>query len=232
MPYRQLDLGKIILTIETLRGRIAERFPESGLSKVCEEMLRVSQNVAARCEEITKPILGIRLVTYVLASLVLAAPVLVFIYLSTPSTTPDMWQFIQVLEAGSNELVLWGAALFFLVTYESRIKRGKALAALHELRSLAHVIDMHQLTKDPQRRTPPSDEQRTPAQRSMSVFDLGHYLDFCSEMLSMVSKLAAVYSQHVTDSVVLEAVVEVEGLCSSLSNKIWQKIMILETGRS
>ena len=48
-----------------------------------------------------------------------------------------------------NIIVLMGAALFFLVTIEDRLKRRRALTALHELRSIVHVIDMHQLTKDP-----------------------------------------------------------------------------------
>ena len=47
-------------------------------------------------------------------------------------------------------MVLIGAAIFFLVTLETRVKRRRALAALHELRAIAHIIDMHQLTKDPE----------------------------------------------------------------------------------
>ena len=46
--------------------------------------------------------------------------------------------------------IIIGAALFFLTTFETRIKRSKALDALEELRSISHVIDMHQLTKDPE----------------------------------------------------------------------------------
>jgi hypothetical protein len=36
------------------------------------------------------------------------------------------------------------------MTIETRVKRRRALRAIHELRSIAHVIDMHQLTKDPE----------------------------------------------------------------------------------
>ena len=66
--------------------------------------------------------------------------------------------------------------------------------------------------------------------REMAVEDLESYLDYCSEMLSIVSKLAALYAQNLDDAVVLSAVDEVEGLASRLSSKIWQKIIIL--GRS
>ena len=34
-------------------------------------------------------------------------------------------------------------------TLEARLNARRALTALHEFRSIAHVIDMHQLTKDP-----------------------------------------------------------------------------------
>jgi hypothetical protein len=47
-------------------------------------------------------------------------------------------------------------------------------------------------------------------------------------MLSLVSKLAALYVQRFDDYVVLQAVNEVESLTNGLSRKIWQKITILE----
>ena len=40
--YRSLDSEKILATIETLSRRIAERFPGSGLSRVCEELLTIA----------------------------------------------------------------------------------------------------------------------------------------------------------------------------------------------
>ena len=62
----------------------------------------------------------------------------------------------------------------------------------------------------------------------MTRFELGRYLDYCSEMLSLISKIAALYVQNLDDPVVLVAVDEVEDLTSGLVHKIWQKIMILE----
>ena len=47
-------------------------------------------------------------------------------------------------------------------------------------------------------------------------------------MLSLSSKLAALHVQYVNDPVVLDAVNDIETLAASLSNKIWQKIMILD----
>jgi hypothetical protein len=110
------------------------------------------------------------------------------------------------------------------------------LSALHELRSLAHIIDMHQLTKDPHRLSDfpdgGSDTPSSPA-RTLTRFELGRYLDYCSEMLALLGKIAALYAQTTTDAVALGAVDEIEDLTSGLSHKIWQKIVILDqqTGR-
>ena len=61
--------------------------------------------------------------------------------------------------------------------------------------------------------------------------DLGRYLDFCSELLSLTSKVAATLVQDFDDAVVLAGVNEVEELTTGLSGKIWQKITILERAR-
>ena len=120
-----------------------------------------------------------------------------------------------------------GLAIFFLVTIESRLKRRRALAAMHELRVIAHLIDMHQLTKDPEQLLAGETTASSP-QRSMSSFELGRYLDYCSEMLALIGKLAAVYVQHFDDAVVLEAANEIEDLTTGLSHKIWQKITLIQ----
>ena len=62
----------------------------------------------------------------------------------------------------------------------------------------------------------------------MSPAELGRYLDFCSDILSLISKVAALLVQHLGDGVVLAAVNEIETLTTGLSRKVWQKIAILE----
>jgi hypothetical protein len=47
-------------------------------------------------------------------------------------------------------------------------------------------------------------------------------------MLSLVGKLAALYAQSTSDSVVLQSVNDIETLTNGISRKIWQKIMILD----
>ncbi len=106
---------------------------------------------------------------------------------------------------------------------------------LHELRVLAHLVDIHQLTKDPKTRGFEEAELLHPG-HPLSTPELVLYLDYCSDMLSLIGKIAALYAQYFDDMAVLQAVDEVESLANSLARKIWQKIMILhhipETGPS
>lgn len=220
MPsYTQLDETQIIRTIEDIRDRIAARFPQAGLGRVCDQFLGVANEVA-RCEAyLRRPnwtlralggvaIVGLTVLLVAIAVIALRAP--------TDMSAGDV---VQAIEAGINDIVFFGIAVFFLMSIETRVKRRRALAMLHELRSLAHIVDMHQLTKDPVLLD--SDGQ-------MSPVELGRYLDFCSDILAMISKVAALLVQHFGDSVVLAAVNEIETLTNGLSRKIWQKITVLE----
>ncbi len=87
------------------------------------------------------------------------------------------------------------AGLFFLISLETRFKRRRALSAIHELRAVAHVVDMHQLTKDPERLLPDWVPSEHSPKMSLNAFELGRYLDYCNELLSLIGKLAAVYVQ-------------------------------------
>jgi hypothetical protein len=48
-------------------------------------------------------------------------------------------------------------------------------------------------------------------------------------MLSITSKVAALYVQDLDDAVVLSTVSDIQSLATGLSAKIWQKIVILDT---
>ena len=121
---------------------------------------------------------------------------------------------MQGFDAAISLAIFTGGAGFFVSSLEARWKRGKALKALHELRSIVHVIDMHQLTKDPSMlgaaRTSSSPE------RQMTPFELMRYLDYCSEMLSLTAKIAALYAENISDPVVVDTVGDIERLTSVL----------------
>ena len=227
--YRSLDSEKIIGTIEQLCKRIDERFPDSGLSRVCSELLSVARESQKRSDWIAKPHKSLRLTIAVLVAVIIAALIFVVANSTLPKNGFDVVALVQVSEAGINVSILLSAAVLFLVTAEARIKRARALKAIHELRALAHVIDMHQLTKDPERLLPTGPQTWSSPKQNLSASQLIRYLDYCSEMLSLIGKLAALYVQKFDDPVALGAVNEVEELTSGLSRKIWQKIMILNT---
>jgi hypothetical protein len=102
---------------------------------------------------------------------------------------------LQATESAVNEVILFALAIFFLLSLETRVKRCRALRALHRLRSIAHIVDMHQLTKDPEHLLSPRMATPSSPKRSFTRFELARYLDYCSELLSLTSKLAALHVQ-------------------------------------
>ncbi len=125
-------------------------------------------------------------------------------------------------------LVFVGLAVVFLLGLERRLQRRRELRAIYELRSIAHIVDMHQLTKDPDRLRKGLPDTASSPDRSLGPVELARYLDYCSELLSLTGKITAIYGEGIDDPVVLGAVQQVEGLATGLSSKIWQKIMILD----
>jgi hypothetical protein len=225
--YLSLDPGEIVRTVEALSRRIEERFPGSGLGRLCAQLLEVARHARDRAAWIARPLPALRLATWVLVALIIAGLLTTLVRFELPPGGFDLGEFVQVLEAGINDVVLIGVAVFFLVTLETRIKRHRALHALHELRVIAHIIDMHQLTKDPERIAGRGIDTESSPRRAMTQAELGRYLDYCSEMLSLCGKIAALYVQQFPDGVALAAVNEIEDLTTGLSRKIWQKLMIL-----
>jgi hypothetical protein len=232
--YRNLDPAKILETTQMLDRRISERFPGSSLSRVSAELLEVAKEAAAVSLWLAKPHLPIRVLAWSgigLIAIVLGTGVITaFDSFHANEAFSSLGDLLQGLDAAINEVVLTGVAIFFLFSLETRLKRARALKALHVLRSMAHIIDMHQLTKDPERIANPGsgDDTRSSPKRTLSPFQLTRYLDYCSEALSVISKIAALYIQQFKDPVTLSAVNDVEELTAGLARKIWQKIIILE----
>ena len=225
--YRKLDLNKTVDTIHKLKIRIEDRFPDAGLAKVCAELHEAAIESDSKIAFISKPIIWLRILFGILIVIGLATLVYSMSLLKISVEAVKLVDLVQAAEASINDLIFIGAAIYFLFRTETIIKRKKALAALNELRTIAHVIDMHQLTKDP--KSVSSKGTENSAQRKMDNHELAWYLDYCSEMLSLTSKVSASYANDYNDEVVLNTINEIEALTSGLSGKVWQKIMILKT---
>ena len=228
MPYRTLNPDKIIETAETLQRRISERFPGSGLSGVCRELVDVARASKQRIVVVSRPNWALR----VGIALILILGITLLGYVATiieiKRGTENLFGVLEGIDAAVNTLVLTGAGIFFLATLERRWRRQRALADLHELRTLVHVIDMHQLTKDPSKVSDVSTRTPSSPKRLLTPFELTRYLDYCSEMLSLCAKTAALYPQATKDSLIDSVVSELEQLTANLSGKIWQKITIVQ----
>ncbi len=229
--YRQLDVDRTIETLKQLGNRISERFPGSGLAGVASDLHSAAGETRKRVIWISTPHYPTRILVGMF--LVMMAAIIVYSAVMIVNDIDDEGlkgsNLVALLDGVCNELLLAGAAFIFLFGIEARIKRTRALRILHELRAIAHVIDMHQLTKDATRVIGASSlTTESSPKRTMTAFQLTRYLDYCSELLSIVGKLAALYAQSLPDSVVVAAVNDIETLTTGLSRKIWQKIVQLD----
>jgi len=226
--YRTLDPAKIIATAEALELRVAERFPDSGLRKVAAELVSLSRDLTGTAKALEAPIWWLR--ALIGFAILAGGSVFLFVgtFLSFDRISTGAFDFVQGIEASLNTLILAALGFLALVRAEERIKRKRVFRALHGLRSLIHVIDMHQLTKDPVALSANFKPTANSPARITNKADLARYLDYCSEMLSITGKLAALFAQSVNDDVVVDAVNDIESLGSNLSRKIWQKIMMIE----
>ena len=87
---------------------------------------------------------------------------------------------------------------------------------------------MHQLTKDPSAAVSVGGKTPSSPVRTLTPYELSRYLDYCSEMMSLTAKVAVLFAQSLPDTVVTEAVSDIERIAAGMSQKVWQKIMMLD----
>ncbi len=228
MSHSQLDRAHLVATVARLLARIRERFPTAGLLAVAEALRDIVNRHAERAERIARPVWRLRLMSTLLLLLGIACVGWLFWSLrwSQPKTT-TFTETLQMMEAGLSMLFFLGAGAVYIASLELRSKRRRCLQALHELRALAHIVDLHQLTKDPDRALHPGVDTESSPERPLTPFQLTRYLDYCTEILSLIGKVGALYAQDFPDPQAVDAVDDIEDLTTGLSGKIWQKIMIL-----
>ena len=258
--YQRLDSAAVRGSAATLQRRIYARFPRRSLWEVGGELIALVDEVVEGGGISRRRIRSARL----LSRLGVLVVLLVFgtaialaaasIWSNPESLGPVDW--LPLLETVVNDLVFAGIAIFFLLAVPQRMERARVLRVLHRLRSLAHVIDMHQLVKVPERlptARPEAGGTTSPAhprgpgtgpardgeaasatnderggELRMTRSEMTQYLDYCTEMLSLVGKTAALFAEDTTDGDVLDAVEGIETLTSDMARKVWQKIAIIQ----
>ena len=128
--YRHLDPELIIETAETLEQRVGERFPDSGLRTVAQELI-VAVERPGGCGQGAG---GADLVAALLIALAIFAGAAMFLFVGTIlsfdriSTDEARSNFVQGIEASLNTILLAGLGFIALTRSEERIKRKRVFA--------------------------------------------------------------------------------------------------------
>jgi hypothetical protein len=225
----ELKTEKLLETVGKVRRRIGNRFPDSGLFGIAGEVEGITRQALSRTAAIRRPNWWLRIGLGLLFVLLLVA---VIVNAPTRNEQLSFWKSVlEFLDATKVGVAILTATVIYLVTLETRRKRHRAIQAIHELRAMAHLIDMHQLTKTPEKIGHPT-EPVDVAGRLMSADDMAWYLNYCTDLLALLSKVGHLYVQNFSDGATLTAVDHFESLATGLSSKIWQKLTILDRIRS
>ena len=228
MPYRSLNPDLIVQTAARLSERMEARFGGRGLTLVAKELTKFAKEEVGLAQRIARPRLFVRSLVY----LFIASGIAVIAYIAWTvkldfRTAPSLDMF-EGVEAFINLLILLSAGVWFLLNLETRMKRHDVLVRINQLRSIAHVIDMHQLSKDPMSDLHAGAKSESKPESDLHGYALVRYLDYCADLLALTGKLASIYLEYIEDPVVIASVNDFESLTGELSRKIWQKVTVLE----
>lgn len=171
-----------------------EEFPSSGLAAVANEVAAVSEGSVDRFHQIQKPRIMMRLMVGILVLCAISGPFLFSVLVNFSEEVTNLGDFLEATDAGLHMILLLAEGIVFLVGMKNRTRRHQALEALAEYRSLADLVELHQINKAPglDLKEAPENDIRT----VRTVEALASYLDFSGVLLSIIGKLSAYYAQH------------------------------------
>lgn len=231
--YQRLEPAKVAATVAGLGARIERTFPTRNLKDVAADLGVVLDAVARQSETNAPRARVVRIASRVAIALLVGLILVAIVSAIRAGVGVDGvrgFDWLSIIESGVNDVVFAGIAIYFLQSLPNRWHRRAVLASLHRLRSVAHIVDMHQMSKDPSALLPDRPSRKSRGQDDGSTLtrsEYAQYLDYCSELLSLVGKTAALCAEQSTDPVVLDTVSEIEALTTGMSRKIWQKISLL-----
>lgn len=228
MPYRSLNGERIVESIRKVAVRIENRFGGRGLCEVAKELQTFAESEVGRAKSLARPRFLLRGLTFlVILGAVGSVAWLGWRYGLKVQAEASLEMF-EGVEALINILILSAAGIYFLVSLETRVKRHDVLTQLNQLRSIAHIIDMHQVSKDPIVDMHHGATSEAEPGSELNGYELVRYLDYCAKLVTLTGKLAAVYLEYIEDPVVITSVNDFESLTGEMARKIWQKVTVLE----
>ena len=238
MPARTLGKLEPVPVIETARrlcDRIHARFPDRGIHRVAQELVALTEQVAdtsagtRRRSRLVRATSRSTIGVVVLIALVAFGFAVESAFTEAPDNGLD---WLPLIESAVNDIVFVAIAVVVLHSLPQRVQRSDLLAKLHRLRSLAHIIDMHQLTKEPESLRDALLNSADDPDADLTPEQVEYYLEYCTELLSLVGKAAALCAEESQDDVVLNTVSTIETLTMGMSRKVWQKITVLSEQRT
>jgi len=215
---RRLDPEKLTSTASQIASWLKGEFPQAHLTVVAEDVCKLTREATAKAGAIARPAWPLRLLL-----LLLFAGVVFGLYQWVKQN--DIRTVMKLADDMKFAGMYIVAAVVFLITLEMKWKRLRVLRAVHELQSVCHIIDMHQLAKDPSIER--FREQRDDFGNALFYEKVDEYLHACTALLAIVSKLGQLYIDRFPDPVATKAVNDFEETCTGLSTKIWSKIIYL-----
>lgn len=219
-PNRKLDPKKLISTTQELVTWMKAEFPKAHLTSVAEEVGLVAREAMRKADSIRRANLWLRLGI----GLILGGTAIAFIHQLWVHPIKEILHFLDMTKGVGMYAI---AFIIFLATLEVRWKRRNCILAVHELRSVAHIIDMHQLSKDDAVEQFRSRDDE-PSDKTAHRTYVEKYLHACIVLLALVSKIGQLYIDHFPDPVATTSVNEFEETCHGFSMQIWSKINNLE----
>ncbi|WP_310526904.1 hypothetical protein [Nocardioides sp.] len=177
----RLSASAVQQTVVRLSERIGARFPARGLARVAAELTRLADDVSTGAAATRGRLRWVRQVSLVgVGIVVLATLVALVLAMQDAGRVDSSVDWLPLIESAINDLVFAALAVFFLHALPNRLERGQLLGLLHRLRSLAHIVDMHQLTKDPERLRDDFVTTSVSPELDLDRAGMEHYLDYCS----------------------------------------------------
>ena len=112
MQNTKLRSDKIIDTVGLLKKRIEERFPGSGLGRVCSDLEQIAKEADVRVKEIQQDRIGYRLVVFLFVAAVLVFSAVALTKMDISIRTITVAHMLEILDALFNIVFLIGCHQF------------------------------------------------------------------------------------------------------------------------